>query len=65
MSQIRSLRVTTVPKDEELEAYVSQIIHYDRSGNEIARYEFSGPDVFESKTETKFDEKNQVIETTT
>ncbi|MDD4645483.1 MAG: hypothetical protein PHY99_05805, partial [Bacteroidales bacterium] len=57
--------VTTFPKDEELESYVSQIIHYDQAGNEIARYEFRGPGVFESKTETKFNENNQVIEATT
>jgi len=65
MSQLRSLRVTTLPKEEETDSFVSQIIHYDRSGNEIARYEFRGPDEFESKVETKFNEKNEVIEVTT
>ncbi len=65
MTQIRSLRVTTFPKDEDSKPYVSQVIHYDRIGNEIARYEYHGPDEFESKVETKFNEANQVIEVTT
>jgi len=65
MSQLRSLRVTTIPKDEDSEPYVSQIVHFDRAGNEIARYEYNGPDQFESKVETKFNENNQVIEVTT
>jgi hypothetical protein len=65
MSQIRSLKVTTFPKEEESESYVSQIIHFDRSGNEIARYEYNGPDQFESKVESRFNENNQVIEVTT
>jgi len=65
MSQLRSLRVTTFPKDEDSESYISQIIHYDRAGNEIARYEYHGPDEFESKVETRFNENNQVIEATT
>lgn len=65
MSQLRSLRVTTFPKDEDSESYISQIIHYDRTGNEIAHYEFNGPDEFESKVETRFNENNQVVEVTT
>lgn len=65
MSQLRSLRVTTFPKDEDSESYISQIIHYDHAGNEIARYEYHGPDEFESKVETRFNENNQVIEATT
>jgi hypothetical protein len=65
MSQLRSLRVTTFPKEEDSESYISQIIHYDRTGNEIARYEYHGPDEFESKVETRFNENNQVIEVTT
>lgn len=64
MSQIRSLRVTTYPKDEDSESYVSQIVHFDRAGNEIARYEYHGPNEFESRVETRFDEKNQVVEVT-
>ncbi|MCX6225707.1 MAG: hypothetical protein NTV01_13315 [Bacteroidia bacterium] len=65
MSQIRSLRVTTFPKDEDSESFTSQIVHYDRAGNEIARYDYHGRDEFESKVETKFNEKNHVIEVTT
>jgi hypothetical protein len=59
------MKVITIPKDEDAESFVSQIIHYDRSGNEIARYEYRGPDEFESKVETRFNGDNQVIEVTT
>ena len=65
MSELRSLRVTTFPKDEGSESFISQIVHYDRAGNEIARYEYHGPDEFDSKVETRFDENNQVVEMTT
>ncbi|MFA5815456.1 MAG: hypothetical protein WC865_07530 [Bacteroidales bacterium] len=65
MSQLRSLRVTTFPKDEDSESFISQIVHYDRAGNEIARYEYHGPDEFESKVETRFNENNQMVEVTT
>lgn len=65
MSQIRSLKVSTFPKDEESEPFVSQVINYDQAGNEIARYEYNGPGMFESKVETKFNENGQVIEITT
>jgi hypothetical protein len=65
MKQLRSLRVTTFPKEEESESFISQLVHYDRAGNEIARYEFNGPGQFESKIETRFDENNRVIEVTT
>jgi len=65
MSQLRSLRVTTFPKDEDSESYISQIVHYDRAENEIARYEYHGPNEFESKVETRFNENNQVVEVAT
>lgn len=65
MSQLRSMKVTTFPKEGDVESYVSQIIHYDRAGNEIARYEYNGANLFESKVETKFNENNQVVEVTT
>ena len=65
MSQLRSLRVTTFPKDEDSESFISQIVHFDRAGNEIAHYEYHGRDVFESKVETRFNVNNQVIEVTT
>ena len=65
MSKLRSMKVTTIPNDEDAVSFVSQIIHYDHAGNEIARYEFNGPNSFESKIETRFDEKNQMIEVTT
>jgi hypothetical protein len=58
------MRVTTLPKEEDSESYVSQIVHFDRAGNEIARYEYGGPDLFESKVETRYNEKNEVIEIT-
>lgn len=65
MSQLRSIRVTTFPKDDDSEPYISQIIQYDRTGNEIARFEYRGPNEFESKVETKYDQNNQVTEVTT
>jgi hypothetical protein len=65
MSSLRSIRVTTIPKDSELEPFVSEIVHFDRKGNEIARYEYKGPGEFESKTETKFNEQGRVMEETT
>ena len=65
MSNLRSLTVTTHPKDGETEPFVSQIIHYDRQGNEIAHYEFRGPDEFESKTETRYDSGGRILEQTT
>lgn len=65
MSLLRSLRVTTFPKDEDTKSFVSQIIHYDRTGNEIARYEYQNADEFESKVETRFNENNQLVEVTT
>jgi hypothetical protein len=65
MSQLRSLKVTTFPKDEDAQSFVSQIVHFDHAGNEIARYEYQGPDAFESKVETRYNEYNQVVEVTT
>ena len=59
------MRVTTFPKDSEGESFVSLIVHYDRLGNEIARNEYKGPDEFESKVETRYDENSKVIEETT
>lgn len=58
------MKVLTIPNDEDLVPFTSQIVHYDRAGNEIARYEFNGPDSFESRTETRFDERNQIEEVT-
>ncbi|MFO7615690.1 MAG: hypothetical protein R6V75_00390 [Bacteroidales bacterium] len=65
MSKLRSLTVTTHPKDGESEPFISQIIHYDRLGNEIAHYEFRGPDEFDSKTETRYDPEGRILEQTT
>ncbi|MFA6127115.1 MAG: hypothetical protein WC699_07410 [Bacteroidales bacterium] len=65
MKQVRSLKVTTFPKDGEIESHISQIINYDQAGNEIARYEYNGPGQFESKIETRYDENKQVVEMTT
>jgi hypothetical protein len=65
MKQVRSMKVTTIPKDEDEEPFVSQIVNYDRQGNEIARYEYRGPGEFESKVETRFDESSRIMETTT
>ena len=59
------MKVTTIPKSEDEEPFVSQIIHYDRKGNEIARYEFRGPGEFESKIETRFDDQDRITEVTT
>lgn len=65
MSLVKSLRVTTTPKDEDSESYISREVFYDRNGNEIAVHEYRGAGEFESKVETKFNEANQVIEVTT
>jgi DNA-binding MarR family transcriptional regulator len=64
MSKLRSMRITTIPKDSESESFVSQIINYDRNGNEIARYEYRGPGEFESKQEFRFNENNKILEET-
>ncbi len=65
MKEVRTLRVTTTPKDEESEPFVSQIIQYDKAGNEISRQEFTGQEEFESKVETIYDANNKVVEVTT
>jgi len=64
MAQVRSMRVTTFPKDTGEESFVSLIVNYDRQGNEIARYEYKGPGEFESKMEYRFNEQNRIIEET-
>ena len=65
MPALRSIKVTTFPKDNESKPFVSEIIHLDRNGNEIARYEFKGPGEFESKIEIKYNDQGRVIEETT
>lgn len=65
MKQLRSLQITTTPKNDDSEPYVSQIVIFDRAGNEISRSEFSGPGEFESKTETRYDASGKIIEVTT
>jgi hypothetical protein len=65
MSQLRSLRVFTTQKEDDAVAFISQIVHYDRTGKEIAHYEYRGPDEFESKVETKYNEKGEEVEVTT
>ena len=65
MSLVKTLRVTTTPKDEDSESYISREVFYDRNGNEIAVHEYRGAGEFESKVETKFNEANQVVEVTT
>ena len=65
MKEVRTLRETTSPKDEDSESFVSQIVHYDKAGNEISRQEFNDQEEFESKGETIYDANNKVVEVTT
>ncbi|MCK9325909.1 MAG: hypothetical protein M0P69_10490 [Bacteroidales bacterium] len=65
MPSLRSMTVTTHLKDEETDPYISQIVHYDQQGLEVAHYEFRGPDEFESKTETRYDSQGKIVEQTT
>ena len=63
--KVKTLKVTTQPKDGETEPFVSQIINYDPEGRELANYQYSGSGIFESKNETKYDSKGAVIEEVT
>ncbi|MCD6331828.1 MAG: hypothetical protein J7L89_01000 [Bacteroidales bacterium] len=60
--KVKTLKVTTQPKDGETEPFISQIINYDPEGRELANYQYSGPGIFESKNETKYDSNGAVIE---
>jgi YD repeat-containing protein len=64
MAQLRSTRITTHPKDSEDKPFVSQIINYDRQGNEINHVEYRGAGEFESKMEFRFNENNRILEET-
>jgi hypothetical protein len=65
MKLLRSLRVTTTPNEEDSEPFVSQVLEYDRAGNEISRLEFTAHETFEAKTETVYNADNRIIEVTT
>lgn len=60
--KIKTRRVVTTLKEEGAEPFTSQMTQYDNEGREISNTVYEGPDLFESKTEIKYDEKGLVAE---
>jgi len=65
MPILKTVKITNTPKGEAGEPWVSQIIHYDRQGRELANYQYAAAGIFESKTENRYDENGNLIEETT